>query len=889
MKNVSSKFKKAIKQMGRQLDLIITYTENGQTKYLYMDDLFSVDFITRGNLLKSVMKQLNFESYTAIPKGTIINVTFGVLIETGLTVKEVHEMKVNRLNTTIVKDLSTLKGFEYINLGNYIVSEEPEYNADTLSYSHICYDKMLYSMVDYESLNVTYPITIKNYLTALATKIGLTLKESTFYNENKTILDELYLDADGNSLGYTFRDVLDEIAQATGSIICISNDDKLEIRYLNEINETIDGDMLKDVNVEFKELYGTINLVVLSRSAGTDNIYYPEILPQNPVELKIADNQILNFNNRDEYIQGIYNAVNGINYYINDFKSTGICYLELGDKYNVEIDGTTYNCVLLNDEINITQGLEEQIYTEMPEQGETDYTKADKTDRRINQTTLIVDKQNQRIEGIISQIGDRSQKTTTITADIDGLNSRVEDIEDLTNEVSGTTTITLENCIQGSLLELHIYGNNTVFDSLYPADDLYPANDLYPYGDSRIEVQNYISTSQEPQFTKIYELGVTKVLRQNGDVKDEYILKEGNAKIIRRINEDGTIKANETIEDLGEFYIDLGEDTNIITIKNYTAQLKAKYAIKSDYTEVFATRIEMNSSITQTAQEINLEVNKKVDNDEIISRINQSAEQIQINADKIDIDGKAIHFKTNIEESIGPFTATDLNKMIAYLEGTGTLTPEEFAKYDIDGRGTIDSLDLYWVQKAIINGGYYFFSGYYEIDPYSSKNSLRIYDNFTNSFKVIFSLMYNYIEHLYAKQIEIETPNGIMYTQDSSNGLDLYIRGNITATGQITCDTLIQTSKQEEKKNFEKFNNALEILKNIDIYKYNLKSEKNNTKKHIGFVIGKDFKHSEEVTSKNDDGVDIYSFVSLCCKAIQEQQEQIEQLKQEISELKGGK
>ena len=37
------------------------------------------------------------------------------------------------------------------------------------------------------------------------------------------------------------------------------------------------------------------------------------------------------------------------------------------------------------------------------------------------------------------------------------------------------------------------------------------------------------------------------------------------------------------------------------------------------------------------------------------------------------------------------------------------------------------------------------------------------------------------------------------------------------------------------------------------------------------------------------DGVDVYSFVSVCCKAIQEQQEQIEQMKKEIKELKGGK
>ena len=82
-------------------------------------------------------------------------------------------------------------------------------------------------------------------------------------------------------------------------------------------------------------------------------------------------------------------------------------------------------------------------------------------------------------------------------------------------------------------------------------------------------------------------------------------------------------------------------------------------------------------------------------------------------------------------------------------------------------------------------------------------------------------------------------------------------------------------------------NNALNIIRNIDIYKYNLKNEKDTDKKHIGFVIGDNYKYSKEVTSLDNTGVDTYSFVSLCCKAIQEQQKQIELLQEEINKLKG--
>lgn len=96
-----------------------------------------------------------------------------------------------------------------------------------------------------------------------------------------------------------------------------------------------------------------------------------------------------------------------------------------------------------------------------------------------------------------------------------------------------------------------------------------------------------------------------------------------------------------------------------------------------------------------------------------------------------------------------------------------------------------------------------------------------------------------------------------------------------------------QTSLEENKKNFEKLqDNALETLKQIDIYKYNLKNEKDTDKKHIGFVIGDNFNYSKEVTSLDNQGVDNYSFTSLCCKAIQELSTKVEELQKEIKELK---
>ena len=145
---------------------------------------------------------------------------------------------------------------------------------------------------------------------------------------------------------------------------------------------------------------GPINSIVLARASESDKIYIKNqtsIDNNGLCELMISENQLMNFNDRSDYLQELADKLFGVEYYLNDFTSTGIMYYDLLDMYNIEIFGKTYNCLMLNDEQLITQGLEENIYTEKLEQSETDYSKADKTDQKINRTTLIVDKQNQKI------------------------------------------------------------------------------------------------------------------------------------------------------------------------------------------------------------------------------------------------------------------------------------------------------------------------------------------------------------------------------------------------------------------------------------------------------------------------------------------------------------
>ena len=621
MKTHTSDFKNQIKTMGRELDSKITYTLNGVNIELGKEQLNSITPTYQGALLKSVMKELDIDSNVYIPEKTILNYQFGV--------------KVNG-------------EYEYLNFGNYVV-KSVEKQEDTNSYKLICYDKMLYSMIDYEKMDITYPISIRDYIKAICDKLGITFANvsDTFANYDKQIQKELYLDSDGNSLGYTFRDVFDELSQVTASCICINENDELEIRYINDTSDTIDEEFLKDINVNFGERFGAINTIVLSRSADSDNIYYPEVLPENPYEFKISDNQIMNFNDRSDYLPAIYEKLNGLEFYLNDFSSTGICYYELLDRYNVQIGDNIYSCIMLNDEINITQGLEENIFTEIPEETQTDYTKADKTDRKINQTYLIVDKQNQEIKSVVNQIGDRSEKTSTITQDIDGLNSKVSDIENLTRESFGTNFLYLANASNGQLLYLKIKGQ---FSLIYPSNDLFPSEQLYPV-DSYLIVDKTEELSGE---AKRIKLPINYL--NNGDV---FIYDFGKCRIER---------ADGTIEQYGNLNIELFDGDNYIYLENFKDNnliFNVIYAIKSDFTDLFATKVELNSSITQTKDEINLEVSKKVDENEVVSSINLSNEEIKINSNKISLEGY-----TTINENFKINTDGDMECNNAKINGT---------------------------------------------------------------------------------------------------------------------------------------------------------------------------------------------------------------------------
>lgn len=219
----------------------------------------------------------------------------------------------------------------------------------------------------------------------------------------------------------------------------------MDISYANDW-ETIDEDFLMDKNVSFGEKYGPINSVVLSRSADSDGIdeRAEESIAENGLcEFKISENQIMNFNDRSDYLPGIFEKLSGLEFYVADFDTYGILYLDFLDVFRVKVKDKYYKCIMLCNSVKLKDGLEENVSSEKPEESITDYSKTDKTDRRINKAYFMVKKQEQEMEGLVSRQNDTNEQLAQVIMTTSSIQNTVKDtmsnINNVTNSVEQLT------------------------------------------------------------------------------------------------------------------------------------------------------------------------------------------------------------------------------------------------------------------------------------------------------------------------------------------------------------------------------------------------------------------------------------------------------------------
>lgn len=804
-----------------------------------------------------------------------IRVEYGILINHALTVAEVNAMLVGTLNGIPVKSLSSNdSSFEMIPIGIYNVDDYTDNDDNTITIKAL--DNMIKFEFNYDGSELISKgeATLLEVAQDICKKAGVELNSTSFLNSDKKVA--VY----DNTV--TARKYISYIAESAGGFACIDRKGKLCFRKFYQDETEIPLEIFGEYKwgEEFKISKVSYEDGIRSFKFGDDTRNNLWINQEN---MYIVD---------EDQVQKIYNEIKDLTSNTFEGKTVIDPAIDLGDK--IVIDGKN---VIYQGEMSLEGSFIAQISSKIQIKQKEETTVKKESQKVVNRKVQSrIDQAEGKIEQLVEETSEQSQKLTKVEQTVDSISQKVSDIEDLTRTAEGIKTVTLENCIEANLLELHIYGNNTVFNYLLLDDKLTLDDDLYLEGD------DLISVTDKDNNIKTYSLGITEVLKQNSEVCDEFVLENGQAKVIRRVNKSGSTKAKESVENLGKLEIPLKEGTNTITINNYTARIKAKYVIKSAYSDTFATKVEMNSEIKQTKESVDLSVNKKLEdystttemnsaislkageitssvsktyetkesatkqysnikqttdnitsvvgkkvgNDEIISKINQSAESVTILASKLGL------------------TANDVLDLISNnvlnLTAKNLVIQSTYFNVNKDGKVIITG------NKNLIIGNTK--SNYVALDP----GEISLWNTSGGNL----SIMPNALVMMDNYNSSSITPNEINTPK-------------LTAD-EISAQKINQSSLEEKKKNFEKMkDNALEIINGIDIYRYNLKTENDKDKKHIGFVIGDKYNYSKEVTSLDNTGVDTYSFVSLCCKAIQELHAQIGNMHKEIEKLKGAK
>lgn len=435
-----------IKQYGRQFNDILEIYNDGSGEYIssqaigtfLQSDINRIEYSVDCNLLKTEMGKLvvdinkSSQLYSALTEGRYLRykieivgnntpVDYGYFLITKIEEQKDKKSVLVTCYDGLVKTMTDYKGFYDLTTDTTFIDDKNYYLYDVSDDKYVRYKgDRTGSPSSLNLFQMPFPIRIADYVYRIAQKFNMSVIAGGSANVNNYVTSEHYVDIDGNSLGYTYRDVLDQLAEAGGCRVefYVNNNYRKYIVLRNVIHETsttIDENYFDDKNVNIGKKVGPYNCLVLSRANDSDNIYYPAILPQDPCEFKISNNLILEQDNREDFLQALYNIINGLEFYENDFSTKGICLFEAGDRYVANIDNTNYTCLMLHDQMVRTTGLKEKTQTTEPKFSVTDFKYASNTDRaELNSRNAMikVDKANASIEQIVEAIGENGEVTS---------------------------------------------------------------------------------------------------------------------------------------------------------------------------------------------------------------------------------------------------------------------------------------------------------------------------------------------------------------------------------------------------------------------------------------------------------------------------------------------
>lgn len=621
-------------------------------------------------------KLINEDYYTELSTNfTLFGDTFylGSTASNTYSISIAKEAITTHPNTVLVKDHGTL-------IATLVVDKVEE---NDFEYKYTLTDKMVNLEFNYDASEIfnNGGTTLLEIAQDICNKAGIELATMDFRCFDKKI--SWYDNT------RTAREYIGYIAELNGGYAQIGKDGRLYFIKQNTPSvKTISIDDCSDFKIGEKHV---ITRVVYEQ--GTLKYEYGD---ETGNTLYLSEDNV--YITEQIEVEEIFNEINGFEFYSFSTSNCPIDYNIMAGQIITFTDGANNYPTIVGYELTYNGdwygGYNLDVATKKQEE-----TQVTGTSEKIRNLAIKVDRESNKITQAIKEIDDQNQKISVVEQTVNELNSKISDIADITTSKESTNgMVSFEKINQSEPIYVKIYPTGENISYLYPRANLFPSETLF----MTVRTLRFTNTTTNEIFD--YELP-TDLLYYDAENYDEFILDYDaqSCEVNKRVgyNADGTTYVLDTPQTIKYEYprILLTDGDYTVELLGYnSAYLFVRLMAQNMYTTQWATKAELNSEIKQTVQEVDIgvdkklsnystttqmnaainvkanqitesvaatyatqdalsteksertqtaieikqEVSKKVGNDEVISKINQSAEAVGINADKINLSANDV-------------------------------------------------------------------------------------------------------------------------------------------------------------------------------------------------------------------------------------------------------
>lgn len=383
----------------------------------------------------------------------------------GYTISQKATIKVtNKNNDVDVSKGHKLKVFlgadeEYANLPIFTVTDikkdETKATVEVTGYDliHTAAEHTL------NEINIAYPIDVMGYARAIAEYLGAEVVEETTGNNYYNIYytEEAPPNYEGTE---TLRDVLEDVAEATGTICFIGSDNNIHFKsVINQPVYSIDKSkyflLQTSAPVTLTKILMTTELGD-NYATGTDN----------GASQAIHNNPFFDLHTEDAIaaIEMLLFYYTSVRIYPYNIKWRGNPALDIGDCVEVTLkDGSTIPVIYLGETITYTGGMSASSEWKATEQKQVVTANPTNIGEAIKETYAKVDKVNKQIDIVVRDAEATSEAVAALQLNTDSINASVTKIQEETvaalegvNNDVATLTTKVEAAITTEAVELAI-------------------------------------------------------------------------------------------------------------------------------------------------------------------------------------------------------------------------------------------------------------------------------------------------------------------------------------------------------------------------------------------------------------------------------------------------